>query len=85
MKLERVGKKLFLADMTYYEIADCNPLTAKAIEGIVQNNNFGEEVVKLYKEYRESCTVQEAMVFFSKIEQLYREHQQAMSFEKEAM
>lgn len=78
MKLERAGKNIVMAEVLGMDVLHCDILTPLAVERIVQNNNFGEEVVGLYKEYRETCTVSDAMVFFFKIEQLFRQYQKAL-------
>lgn len=78
MKLERAGKNIVMAEIFGTDVIPCDILTPIAIERIVQNNNLGEEVVGLYKEYRETCTVSDAIVFFYKIEQLFRQYQKAL-------
>jgi len=73
MKLRLENDKIILADVISPEMAvgTFENITKEAMNDIVENNNFGEEVYVLYSQYRDTLSLYNIKEFLDKLNTLY--------------
>ena len=73
MRLKLKDNKMLCADFVSPEIAvgTFENITKEAMNDIVENNNFGEEVYALYSQYRDTLSLYNIKEFLDKLNTLY--------------